>query len=316
VPRSHANFGIGTLACSRTTHPLAHSRRLRNNAEVSGGYIVRTSVGIAIVILCLVGFGSSAQAQTKLEVQYAISLLGLTIGHATLAVDIGAGQYSETASGHISGVASTLVTGEASASSRGTFANDRLLPGEFNADVKTNIETDTVRMKLDANGVTDLFVVVPPPPASSKEERVPLTEADRKGVVDPLSAALVIVAGTDDVLRPQSCPARLPIFDGRRRFDVVLTFKRVDQVKAIGYQGGAVVCAMHFTPIAGHRVGGTAVERIIKSDAVEVALASISGTRYLVPFQASIPTLVGTVRVTAEHFTIVGPAPAPPGGSQ
>jgi hypothetical protein len=297
-------------------HPLAHSRRLRNNGRASGGCIVRASARLVIVILCLVGFSPNAQAQTKLEVHYAITLLGLTIGHATLAVDIEAGQYSQTASGQISGVASTLITGEASASSRGTVASDRVLPIEFNADVKTDIETDTIRMKLDANGVTDLVVAVPPLPASSKEERVPLTEADRKGVIDPLSATLIIAAATDDVLRPQSCPERLPVFDGRRRFDVGLTFKRVDQVKAIGYQGGALVCAMHLTPIAGHRTKGTAFERIIKSEAMEVALAPIAGTRYLMPFQASIPTLVGTVRVTAERFTIIGPAPALPPGSQ
>jgi hypothetical protein len=123
----------------------------------------------------------------------------------------------------------------------------------------------------------------------------------------------VTVSGSDDVLKPQTCERRIPVFDGRRRFDVALTFKRVDKVKAeTGYQGPAIVCSIHLFPIAGHRVGGTTMQRLVKSDAMEVTLAPLTDTRILIPFQASIPTLVGTVYVVADRFTVTG---APPRGS-
>jgi Protein of unknown function (DUF3108) len=266
-------------------------------------------------LLTVFGFLSalpcSARAQSKLNASYTISLLGLTVGSGTWDIAIDNDQYSETAGGRISGVAATLITGEASAATHGVLTYDHAVPTAFEADVKTSAETNTIKMKLDAAGVTDLVVEPPSPPTTPKQERVPVSDADRRGVLDPLSAGLVIVAGSDDLLKPQSCEGRIPVFDGRRRFDVALSFKRLETVKTKGgYQGPAIVCAIHLFPISGHRVAGTAIQHLVKSDAMEVALAPLPGTRILVPFRASIPTLVGTVVITADRFETAAPTPA------
>jgi hypothetical protein len=274
------------------------------------------------VIVCIVAIWLASQplcthavAQTKLSARYSISLLGLTVGQGTWDVEINGDEYSEKAHGRISGMATTLINGEASASTLGTLAKDRALPALFEADVKTDVEIDKIRMELDAAGVTDL--VVDPPFLPAKRERVPVKDADRKGVVDPLSAGLVIVAGSDDLLKPQSCQGRIPVFDGRRRFDVDLNFMRVDMVKAEGgYQGPGIVCSARLVPIAGHRVGGASLELLIKLNAVEVTLVPLAGTHILVPFKASISTVVGTVAIAADRFTVSGPIkPLPPAGA-
>jgi Protein of unknown function (DUF3108) len=250
---------------------------------------------------------ASAPAQTNLTLSYRISLLGLTVGRGTWEIEINTNQYLQRAEGRISGMASSLISGEASASTRGTIANDLARPASFEADVKTDAETEKIKMTFDAAGVVDLIVDPPFPPPAAKQERVPITDGDRKGVLDPLSAGLVMVSGSDDLLKPQSCDRQIPVFDGRRRFDVALSFKRMDKVKAeTGYEGPAVVCAIHLVPIAGHRVGGTTMQHLIKSDAMEVTLAPLSDTRILVPFQASIPTVVGTVHVVADRFAVSG----------
>jgi hypothetical protein len=271
------------------------------------------------VIVCIVAiwFASlplcpHALAQTKLNARYSISLLGLTVGQGTWDVEINGDEYSEKARSRISGMATTLINGEASASTLGTLQKDRALPALFEADVKTDVEIDKIRMELDAAGVTDL--VVDPPFLPARKERVPVTEAHRKGVLDPLSAGLVIVAGSDDLLKPQSCPGRIPVFDGRRRFDVDLNFMRVETVKAEGgYQGPGIVCSARLVPIAGHRVGGATLQLLVKLNAVEVTLVPLAGTRILVPFKASIPTLVGTVAIAADRFTVSGPIKPPAG---
>jgi Protein of unknown function (DUF3108) len=250
---------------------------------------------------------ASAPAQTKLNVGYRVSLLGLTVGRGAWEIEINSDQYLQKADGRISGMASRLISGEASASAHGAIAGDQARPASFDADVKTDAETEKIKMTFDAAGVVDLVVDPPFPPPTPKQERVPITDSDRKGVLDPLSAGLVMVSGPDDMLKPQACDRRIPVFDGRRRFDVVLSFKRMDKVKAeTGYEGPAIVCAIHLVPIAGHRVGGTTMQHLIKSDAMEVTLAPLSDTRILVPFQASIPTVVGTVHVVADRFAVSG----------
>jgi len=277
---------------------------------------IRGLVGVASLLAGLT-FSAGAHAQSKLDASYSISLLGLTIGKGAWTIEIANDQYSEKADGRISGVASTLLSGEVSASTRGNFANDHAQPAAFDADVKTSAETEKLKMTFDANGVTDLVVDPLFPPASPKQERVPVTDADRKGVLDPLSAGLVIVSGSDDALQPQSCQTKIPVFDGRRRFDVALSFKRMDKVKVEGgYQGPAIVCAIQVVPISGHRVAGTAMQHLVKSNAVEVTLAPLAGTRVLVPFSASVPTLVGTVSITADKFVATGPATPAAGTSR
>jgi len=280
------------------------------------GCLVRAVCCVLTVIGALSALPCAAHAQSKINASYTISLLGLTIGKGTWEIELGDEQYSEKANGRISGMASTLISGEVSASTHGTVASERILPTVFEADVKTDAETEKIRMSFDAAGVTDLVIDPPFPPAPPKQERVPVTDADRKGVLDPLTAGLVTVAGADDMLKPQSCQGRIPVLDGRRRFDVGLTFKRMETVKAEGdYQGPAVVCSVHLFPIAGHRVGGTAMQHLVKSDAMEVALVPLPGRRILVPFHASIPTLVGTIVVTADRFVVTGPALANPGAA-
>jgi hypothetical protein len=55
---------------------------------------------------------------------------------------------------------------------------------------------------------------------------------------------------------------------------------------------------------------------LVKLNAVEVTLVPLAGTRILVPFKASIPTVVGTVAIAADRFTVSGSIrPVPPAGT-
>jgi Protein of unknown function (DUF3108) len=271
--------------------------------------IVRSIYSLVGVVglLAALPLGADAHAQSTLNATYTLSLLGLTIGKGTWTIEIGTDQYSERAEGRISGVASTLIAGEVSGSTRGDLANDRAQPATFDADVKTSAETEKIKMTFDSAGVSDLTVDPPFPPAPPKQERVPVTDADRQGVLDPLSAGLVIISGSDDLLTPQACERRIPVFDGRRRFDVTLSFKRKDTVKVTGgYQGPAIVCAIQLVPISGHRVASGAIQHLVKSDALEVTLVPLASTRVLIPIKASVPTLVGTVSIAADKFVATG----------
>jgi hypothetical protein len=142
--------------------------------------------------------------------------------------------------------------------------------------------------------------------AADAKERVPVTEAHRLGVLDPLSALLIPVGGTGGVLTAEACQRSLPVFDGRRRYDLKLAFKRTDKVKADkGYQGAAVVCSLVFQPIAGHRPGSALVKYLSQGRDMELWLAPIAGTRILAPFRLSITNLVGNIVINAGKFETV-----------
>jgi hypothetical protein len=111
----------------------------------------------------------------------------------------------------------------------------------------------------------------------------------------------VQVGGSGAVVAAEACQRTLPIFDGRRRFDLTLSFKRLDQVKAKGYAGPAVVCAVAFKAIAGHRVGSPLV-KYLGGREIELTLAPIGGTRLLAPFRLSIANMLGDIVVEATAF--------------
>ncbi len=65
-----------------------------------------------------------------------------------------------------------------------------------------------------------------------------MTDADRHGVFDPMTSMLNRVAGTGDPVTPQACNRKVPVFDGRVRYDLRSEFRRMETVKADrGYQG-------------------------------------------------------------------------------
>ena len=76
------------------------------------------------------------------------------------------------------------------------------------------------------------------------------------------------------------------------RFDLKSEFKRIETVKAEkGYQGPVVVCAVYFTPIAGYNPERYAIRYLAALRDAEVWFAPIYGTRVLVPYRFSLPTL-------------------------
>ena len=104
-------------------------------------------------------------------------------------------------------------------------------------------------------------------------------------------------------LAPAACRHTLPIFDGTHRFDIDLSFKRMDKINAEpGYQGPVVVCGMSYRPVAGYNAGAFRINYIKKAREMEMWLAPIAGTRLLAMSRILIPTMLGTAVLAAVQF--------------
>jgi hypothetical protein len=115
-------------------------------------------------------------------------------------------------------------------------------------------------------------------------------------------------AGTGDGAAPEVCQRTLPIFDGRRRYDLKLAFKRMDTVKAEkGYAGPAVVCSLTFEPIAGHRPSSALVKYVTGRE-IEIAFAPVAGTKVLAPFRVTVANMLGNLTIQATRFEVLAPS--------
>jgi hypothetical protein len=130
-----------------------------------------------------------------------------------------------------------------------------------------------------------------------------VTESNRQGIVDPLTAMLLSAAAAGEGLSPEACRQTLPIFDGHHCYDLKLRFKRIDEVTAEkGYAGPVVVCSVGYEPIAGHRPSTPLVKYLSEGREMEVALAPVAGTRLLAPFRVSVVSMLANLVIEANRF--------------
>jgi Protein of unknown function (DUF3108) len=250
-----------------------------------------------------IALGAPACAQGKLEAHYLVTLAGIPIGKGNWVVEIDDTHYNAATSGITTGLMRVLTHGEGTSAVRGTLRAGRPVNSIYASTIKSRKKTDAVRVTIDNGDVKD-FRADPPP--DKRKQRVPITDEQRHGVLDPLTASLVRVQGTGDMLAPETCERTLPIFDGRLRYDLQLSFKRMDTVKAEkGYAGPVLVCSVRFSPVGGYIPSHRTIKYLTKLQGIEVWLAPVAGTRVLVPFRVQGPTPIGEAVLEAVKFVTV-----------
>jgi hypothetical protein len=242
-------------------------------------------------------------AQGKLDARYSVTLGGLPVGRGAWVIDITDDHFNASASGATAGLMRVFASGQGQSAARGAVSGGQPVPSTYASSIVTDQKLDEVRMIISSGTVKEF---VADPPAVPSPDRVPVTDAHRRGVSDPMTASLMRVPGSGDTFVPQACPRRLAVFDGRMRYDLQLAFKRLDQVKSEkGYQGRVVVCAVHFAPIAGHIPDRAAIKYLAELRDIELWLAPIAGTRVMVPYRVSVPTPIGVGVMQATQFVSV-----------
>jgi hypothetical protein len=247
--------------------------------------------------------GSEALAETRLRASYEVTLGGLQVGTGGWTVDVSGNRYSMEARGRTSGLVNILAHGSGSASAEGTVNGTRLVPTAYKLDIQHRSSVDQIRIALAACSVKTLIVEPAPKPSN---EREPLTESHKKGVLDPISAGVLPGAGADGV-GPGVCSRTLAVFDGRQRFDLALSFKRIEMVRAAkGYSGPVVVCGVRYEPLGGYYPGRASTRVMRESREMEAWYAPISGTPFVATYRLAVPTVVGTIVLQATSFEISG----------
>jgi hypothetical protein len=189
---------------------------------------------------------------------------------------------------------SYLINGDGAAHADGVIAHGDPSPNRLAAHVVTTTENDDVAIVFQSGSVKELRATPPFPPIP---KRVAVSAADLADVSDPLSAALDFTGGRTDV-NSSPCDRRLRIFDGRRRFDVALSYKHKKSISVPpALESNGTVCSAQLVPIAGQQVKNSALKYLVESKDLEVRYASIPAVRAYIPIAATLPTLIGTVHV-------------------
>ncbi len=256
----------------------------------------------ALLALAGSGVAASAHADGRLEARYTLSLAGLELGKAALLLEVDERSYTASGSARLTGMAQAVSSGKGTAGARGAIARGELEPRAFAMEAESDRKAEAIRLVMSRDTVTEMRVE---PPVSESPDRIPVTDKDKKGVLDPMSAALILVPGSGgETLSAKACERVLSIFDGRQRYDLQLSYERMEDVKAEkgGYAGPSVVCRIAYRPVAGHKPNRSGVKYMMNNKEMFVWLAPIAGTRILAPFRASVNTAIGVAQIQAESF--------------
>src|SRR6202012_2360562 len=262
-----------------------------------------TFAGLVLALVLPAG----ARAQGHLDARYEATLAGIPVGKGTWTIDVGDDQFTAAAAGGTAGLLKAFAGGSGTSASQGKVVNGALVAAGYAASTTTQKKSETIRMGL-VNGYVKDFVIDPEPPVDP--DRLPVSDAQRHGVYDPMTGAMLRVPGNGDVVAPDSCRTGAAVFDGRMRYDLKLDFKRMETVKAEkGYQGPVLVCALYFTPVSGYIPDRPVIKYLVSARNMEIAFAPVAGTRILVPFRVVIPTYLGIAMLEATSFVTT---PSPP----
>lgn len=255
----------------------------------------------AALLLAGAGAADAAETQVKLDAAYAATLLGIPLGQVSWTVEVSDKQYVAMGTGSTVGLLRVFAQGHGAAKARGTVDAHGAAPSEFTVSYQSGSSSDEINIAFSGGKAKEALAHPPKPDPSG----VPLTDANRVGVVDPMTALLIRAPGSGSTTVPAACERKIAVFDGKMRFDLQLAFKRIEQVRAnAGYQGPAVVCALYFSPLAGYDIGRSGVRYLKAERDMEMWLAPIAGTRLMVPFRVSVPTPLGLGVLQATRFVV------------
>lgn len=247
---------------------------------------------------------AASAASSAITVDYGIALAGLSIGTARLSGTFERDRYSMDVSATLTGLVGAITGGQGSARASGSIAAGPQ-PTAFSIATRTASAGIAVRMALARGSVVQAEVT---PPLVDMQDRVPVTAANKRGVMDPVSALVMPVQARGEPTDPGNCNRTLPVFDGATRFNVVLSYAETREVQKPGYAGPVLVCNARYQAVAGHRPDRPGVRFMEENREMSVWLAPVEGTRVLIPLRISVLTTIGTNIIEARSWTRTGPA--------
>lgn len=266
--------------------------------------MIRAVLRSLAVLLAVSPLPTGAAAAT-FRVEYSISLAGLPLGSANLTGAVANDRYELQMRAQLTGLAGLFSgSGRGGADAAGTFGEARLSPSSFTATGRSGSSERTVKVGIRSGNAGAVTIEPPFEPRPELGPRVPLTDADKRGVIDPLSGMIALAISRAKPLDPANCDRTVPVFDGTQRFDMVLSFVERVPVKKPGYVGDALVCRARYVPIAGHRPSRPSVQFMQDNRDITVWLAPVEGTRVLAPLRISVRTMLGTTVVEAEKWNV------------
>jgi hypothetical protein len=260
-----------------------------------------SSVAVAAAALAAFGQGAASASADEFRARYTVSLIGFHIGELTAAGTLGSSNYRVNLNAKLTGIAAVVSNLKLALASTGAVRRDGLAPSTYATTSANSQGVRTVRMSLDAGNVKSVDIV---PPFEDKPGRIPVSEADKRNILDPTTALIMSVPQGEPLIGPAACNRTIPVYDGYVRFNVTLHYLGMREVSVDGYSGPVSVCGARYGPIAGHTRDSKSTKFMAENRDIEAWLAPLPRAHVVIPLHVHLMTLAGSAEIDAVEFSV------------
>lgn len=238
---------------------------------------------------------------SSLDVGYDIRVGGLTLAAINLKAVVDAGRYVATSLVATKGLADVFASSDVQALATGSVQGKTILPRTYNSDIRGGEKRQLVGLVFGDKG--PISVDSAPP----YDNRFPVPEDLKLQTLDPVSSILYVALGSS-VQSSAPCGVNVPIFDGRRRYNLKLSFAGNDKVEAKGvYKGPALHCIAEYQRVAGFKPPKRGKKPAVVPP-IDVWLAPM-GEGMLIPVRMQIDSDFGAIVARATRAKVAAGSP-------
>ena len=259
-----------------------------------------------VVVAISAYFVLAAQAQlkaadwpTEVVARYDISFAGFHVGTFDFRSSVNSQQYSLAGEANISAVFGAFEW-MGRTRSYGIAGSKKPNPKDYAFDYHSNADKGSVRIAF-MRGHIIRSDVSPYKPYTN--QYIPLRREHMRNVYDPISAVMALTRSASD----DPCQQKLPIFDGKQRFDLVLSPMGRKQIREEGPSGLpelAYVCKVQYVPIGGYKPDSQ-TDYMVKNQGMRIVLRAVPSAKLFIPYEVRIPTIAGEALLSSRKVNIL-----------
>lgn len=250
---------------------------------------------------------NSLATAARITAVYRVELAGFNLGDFKLTTTFRGDDYEMRGEGRFTILEGLVYEWRGVTASTGRVTNEGPAPAMYALNYSDGgRKTERLRMTFDDRGVTGVSIS---PSRRPIPRTVPVTQEQLEGVLDPMSGAFLSARSENPNGDLKVCNQTVPVFDGRQRFDLVITPKRAVNVRRStpgGYAGPAVICAVKFIPIAGYQPDNPGIRLMSQTNEIEVWLIPVRNTKMYVPYRIVLPTPIGYGSALVTSIQVAG----------
>lgn len=268
----------------------------------------RVAVGALAAVLSITRHDPCVAREGTERIQvaatYHVEFTAFNLGDFHLTATLANSKYELKAKGKFSFISGMIYRASGRTEATGELSKNGAEPSQFGVTYKGGNKKEERRISF-ANGAVDEISIVPLKKPSPRS--VPITADQLENVLDPLTAAFLSVRANGSPTYREICQRTLPVFDGKQRFDIILTPKRSERAlkgAPAGISDPLAVCRVKFVPISGYRPDHPGIKFMTQTEDIEVWLVSVPRTDLYIPYRIVLPTTWGSGVATLSEIKL------------